>query len=38
MQRAQPGRKRVRAAVTALVISAGVLPISYFVFGRHRQR
>jgi hypothetical protein len=31
------GRKRVWAAVVALVSSAGVLPISYFIFGRRRQ-
>jgi len=31
------GRKRVWAAVVAVVSSAGVLPISYFVFGRRRQ-
>jgi hypothetical protein len=30
------GRKRVWAAVVALVNSAGVVPISYFVFGRRR--
>ncbi len=28
------GRKRLWAAVVALVSSAGVVPISYFVFGR----
>jgi hypothetical protein len=31
------GRKRVWAAVVAVVSSAGVVPISYFVFGRRRQ-
>jgi hypothetical protein len=31
------GRKRVWAAAVALISSAGVLPISYFVFGRRRQ-
>ena len=31
------GRKRVWAVVVALVNSAGVVPISYFVFGRRRQ-
>ena len=31
------GGKRVWAAVVALVNSAGVVPISYFVFGRRRQ-
>jgi hypothetical protein len=31
------GRKRVWAAAVALVNSAGVLPISYFIFGRRRQ-
>jgi hypothetical protein len=31
------GRKRVSAAVVAGVSSAGVLPISYFVFERRRQ-
>jgi hypothetical protein len=31
------GRKRVWAAVVAVVSSAGVLPISYFLFGRRRQ-
>jgi len=31
------GRKRVWATVVALVNSAGVVPISYFVFGRRRQ-
>ena len=31
------GPKRVWAATVALVSSAGVLPISYFVFGRRRQ-
>lgn len=31
------GRKRVWAAAMAVVSSAGVLPISYFVFGRRRQ-
>jgi hypothetical protein len=31
------GRKRVWVAVVALVNSAGVVPISYFVFGRRRQ-
>ena len=30
------GRKGVWAAVVALVNSAGVVPISYFVFGRRR--
>jgi hypothetical protein len=30
------GRKPVWAAVVALVNSAGVVPISYFVFGRRR--
>jgi hypothetical protein len=31
------GGKRAWAAVVALVNSAGVVPISYFVFGRRRQ-
>lgn len=31
------GRKRVWAAVVAVVSSAGVLPVSYFLFGRRRQ-
>ena len=31
------GRKRVWAAAVALINSAGVLPVSYFVFGRRRQ-
>jgi len=31
------GPKRVWAAAVAVVNSAGVLPISYFVFGRRRQ-
>ncbi len=31
------GRKWIWAAVAALVSSAGVVPISYFVFGRRRQ-
>jgi hypothetical protein len=31
------GHKRVWAAVVALVNSAGVVPVSYFVFGRRRQ-
>jgi len=31
------GRKRVWATAVALVNSAGVVPISYFVFGRRRQ-
>jgi len=30
------GGKRVWAAVVALVNSAGVVPVSYFVFGRRR--
>ena len=30
------GGKRVWAAVVAIVNSAGVVPISYFVFGRRR--
>jgi hypothetical protein len=30
------GRKWMWAAVVAVVSSAGVLPISYFVFGRRR--
>jgi len=30
------GRKRVWAAALAVISSAGVLPISYFVFGRRR--
>jgi len=30
------GRKRVWGALVAVVSSAGVLPISYFVFGRRR--
>jgi hypothetical protein len=30
------GRKRVWAAAMAVISSAGVLPISYFVFGRRR--
>ncbi len=31
------GQKRVWATVVAIINSAGVLPISYFVFGRRRQ-
>ena len=31
------GRKGVWAAAVAVVSSAGILPVSYFVFGRHRQ-
>ena len=31
------GRKGVWAAVVAIVNSAGVVPVSYFVFGRRRQ-
>jgi hypothetical protein len=31
------GQKPVWAAAVAIVSSAGVLPISYFVFGRRRQ-
>lgn len=31
------GRKQVWAAAVALVSSAGVLPVSYFVFGQRRQ-
>jgi hypothetical protein len=31
------GRKRMWAAAVAFISSAGVLPISYFVFGRRRQ-
>jgi hypothetical protein len=31
------GRKQVWAAAVAFVNSAGVLPISYFLFGRRRQ-
>jgi len=31
------GRKPLWAAVVAVVNSAGVIPISYFVFGRRRQ-
>jgi hypothetical protein len=31
------GSKRIWAAVVAFVNSAGVLPISYFVFGRRRR-
>ena len=31
------GRKRVWAALMAVTSSAGVLPVSYFVFGRRRQ-
>ncbi len=31
------GRKRLWAAVVAVVNSAGIVPISYFVFGRRRQ-
>ena len=31
------GRKRVWAAAVAFANSAGVLPISYFLFGRRRQ-
>jgi hypothetical protein len=31
------GRKQVWAAVVAVVNSAGVVPISYFAFGRRRQ-
>jgi hypothetical protein len=31
------GRKGLWAAVVAVVNSAGVLPVSYFLFGRRRQ-
>jgi hypothetical protein len=31
------GRKRMWAAAVAIINSAGVLPISYFVFGRRRE-
>ena len=31
------GRKRGWAAAVAFVNSAGVLPVSYFLFGRRRQ-
>ncbi len=31
------GRKGLWAAVVAVVNSAGVLPMSYFLFGRRRQ-
>jgi hypothetical protein len=31
------GRKQVWAALVAIVNSAGLVPISYFVFGRRRQ-
>ena len=31
------GRKPLWAAVVAVVNSAGVLPVSYFLFGRRRQ-
>ena len=31
------GPKRVWAAAVAIISSAGVVPISYFVFGRRRQ-
>jgi len=31
------GRKLLWAAVVAVVNSAGIVPISYFVFGRRRQ-
>lgn len=31
------GQKRVWAGAVAIISSAGVLPISYFVFGRRRQ-
>jgi hypothetical protein len=31
------GQKRVWAAVVAIISSAGILPISYFIFGRRRQ-
>ena len=31
------GQKRVWAAAVAIISSAGVLPISYFVFGRRRH-
>ncbi len=31
------GRKRVWAAAMAVISSAGVVPISYFVFGRRRE-
>ena len=31
------GRKGVWAAVVAFVNSAGVVPISYFIFGRRRR-
>ena len=32
------GQKLVWAAAVAIISSAGVLPISYFVFGRQRTR
>ena len=32
------GRKWVWATVVTLVNSAGIVPISYFVFGRSRER
>jgi hypothetical protein len=31
------GRKRLWAAVVAVVNSAGLIPISYFLFGRRRS-
>jgi hypothetical protein len=31
------GQKRVWAATVVIISSAGVLPISYFIFGRRRQ-
>ena len=31
------GQKRMWAAAVAIINSAGVLPISYFVFGRRRE-
>ena len=31
------GQKRVWAAAVAIINSAGVVPVSYFVFGRRRQ-
>jgi hypothetical protein len=30
------GRHRVQAAIVEIVRSAGVLPVSHFLFGRHR--
>ena len=31
------GQKQVWAAAVAIISSAGVLPVSYFIFGRRRQ-